>query len=288
VRPGSLINWTYRIDLPDAADTERDIRRLTRLANQTFPEAGWSDRSRTNAAPGLTRNIERFSQFLTLVGLTALVVGGVGVANAVGSFVDLKRPAIATLKCLGARGSLVFQIYLTQILILAGLGIGIGLVLGALMPFAAAAALADILPVAAGRIYPVELGLGALYGVLATLSFGLAPLGRVQRMPAASLFADRSVASPINAPLLYRFAQGLALLALAGLAFLLAGDAELALLYIGAVAAALSCCVWSPSGSCGRPGGLERSAARPSGSPSATSIARVRSPPAWCCRLVWA
>ena len=238
VRPGSLINWTYRIDLPDGRDSERDIRRLTRQANRAFPEAGWSDRARTNAAPGLTRNIERFSQFLTLVGLTALIVGGVGVANAVASFVDLKRPAIATLKCLGARGALVFQVYLAQILILAGLGIVIGLALGALMPFAAAAALADILPVAAGRVYPLELGLGALYGLLATLSFGLAPLGRVRRMPAASLFADRSVASPVSAPLAYRVAQGLALLALAGLAFLLAGDAELALLYIGAVVAA--------------------------------------------------
>ena len=86
--------------------------RVRSEAQELFPEAGWSIRSRTNAAPGLSRNIERFSQFLTLVGLTALVVGGVGVANAVASFVDLKRPAIATLKCLGARSGLVFRIYL--------------------------------------------------------------------------------------------------------------------------------------------------------------------------------
>ena len=96
-------------------------------ANRLFPEAGWSIRSRDNAAPSLSRNIERFSQFLTLVGLTALVVGGVGVANAVSSFVDLKRPAIATLKCLGAPNGVVFRIYLIQILLLAGLGIAIGL-----------------------------------------------------------------------------------------------------------------------------------------------------------------
>ena len=238
VRPGSLINWTYRIDLPEGRDGPRPIRRLMRQANRQFPEAGWSDRSRLNAAPGLTRNIERFSQFLTLVGLTALVVGGVGVANAVASFVDLKRPAIATLKCLGARGSLIFQVYLTQILIIAGLGIVIGLVIGSLMPFAAATALADIFPVAGGGLYPQQLAFGALYGLLVTLSFALTPLGRAREMPASSLLADRSVASLVTPPLPYRLAQALALLALAGLAVLMAGDRELALLYVGSVVAA--------------------------------------------------
>ena len=48
-----------------------------------FPESGFEVRSRANAAPQFQRNIERFTQFLTLVGLTALMVGGVGVANAV-------------------------------------------------------------------------------------------------------------------------------------------------------------------------------------------------------------
>ena len=121
VRPGSLITWTYRIRLPEGANDDRG-RRTGCAARPTgdFPEAGWSIRSRDNAAPSLSRNIERFSQFLTLVGLTALVVGGVGVANAVSSFVDLKRPAIATLKCLGAPNGVVFRIYLIQILILAG------------------------------------------------------------------------------------------------------------------------------------------------------------------------
>src|SRR4029079_8484191 len=110
LRPGSLVNWTYRITLPAGANATKDIGRARREANREFPEAGWSIRSRDNAAPSLSRNIERFSQFLTLVGLTALVVGGVGVANAVSSFVDLKRPAIATLKCLGAPNGMVFRI----------------------------------------------------------------------------------------------------------------------------------------------------------------------------------
>ena len=54
----------------------------------------------------LSSNIERFSQFLTLVGLTALVVGGVGVANAVRAYLDGKRGVIATFKSLGRFGRL--------------------------------------------------------------------------------------------------------------------------------------------------------------------------------------
>jgi putative ABC transport system permease protein len=93
VREGSLITWIYRIRMPEGANDLPAIGELRGLAREEFPEAGWSIRSRDNAASSLRRNIERFSQFLTLVGLTALVVGGVGVANAVASFIDLKRPA---------------------------------------------------------------------------------------------------------------------------------------------------------------------------------------------------
>lgn len=237
VRPGSLITWIYRVHLPEGANRIADAGAVRRDAERAFPEAGWSIRSRNNAAPSLRRNIERFSQFLTLVGLTALVVGGVGVANAVSSFVDLKRPAIATLKCLGATDATVFRVYLLQILALAGLGMGIGLLVGALMPFLAKAALANLVPVSAIRVYPLELGYAVLYGLLVTLGFALGPLGRARQLPAASLFADRAVHAPQKPPLLYRAAQAAVLLALATLAVRLAGDRELSLFYIGAVIA---------------------------------------------------
>lgn len=237
VQPGSLITWVYRLLLPQGANGTRAMGDVRAEALERFPEAGWSIRARTNASPGLTRNIERFSQFLTLVGLTALVVGGVGVANAVASFVDLKRPAIATLKCLGARGATIFRVYLFQILMLSGLGTLIGLAIGAILPFIARAALADLVPVSGVSFYPLELGLGALYGFLVTLCFALGPLGRAREMPATSLFADRALGSPVKPPLVYRAAQLAALLCLGALAVLLSGDGELALTYIGAVVA---------------------------------------------------
>ena len=92
------------------------------MPRSQFPEAGWEIRSRDNASPQLERNIERFTQFLTLVGLTALLVGGVGVANAVRSHLDRRRDTIATMKSLGATGGRVFAIYLVQVMAIAAIG----------------------------------------------------------------------------------------------------------------------------------------------------------------------
>src|SRR5690606_14865982 len=113
-------------------------------AKERFPLAGWNVRTHDNAAPSLSSNVERFTQFLTLVGLTALVVGGVGVANAVRSYLESKRAVIATFKSLGASGTFVVVIYLLQILMIAAIGIVAGLALGAMMPFAATAALQQL------------------------------------------------------------------------------------------------------------------------------------------------
>ena len=190
IQPGSLVEHAYKLRLP-AGSSEADIVAIREQAKARFPEAGWSIRTRSNAAPALSANIERFSQFLTLVGLTALVVGGVGVANAVRAYLDGKRGVIATFKSLGASGGFVFTVYLAQIMTIAALGIAAGLVLGALMPFAAEAALGSILPLPAEvSIYPAALGVAALFGVMVTLAFALIPLGRARDVPATALFRE--------------------------------------------------------------------------------------------------
>ncbi|RUZ77336.1 FtsX-like permease family protein, partial [Mesorhizobium sp. M7A.F.Ca.US.003.02.2.1] len=185
--------------------------------------------------PALSFNIERFSQFLTLVGLTALVVGGVGVANAVRAYLDGKRGVIATFKSLGASGGFVFAVYLVQILIIAGLGIVLGLVLGALMPFAASAALQSVIPVPAeGGFYPGALGMAALFGLLVTLAFALLPLGRARDVPATALFREMGLEGRgLPRPAYVAAAIGIALL-LAALAILFSGDQRIASIFVGA------------------------------------------------------
>ncbi len=232
IQPGSLVERQYKIRLSDGSSME-DIRSAVASANEAFPQAGWSTRSRANAAPALSANIARFAQFLTLVGLTALVTGGVGVANAVRAFLDSKRDVIATFKCLGAPGGLVTQVYLIQILIIGGLGIIIGLVLAALAPLAARAALAGVVPLpASGFFYPGALGLAILFSLLTIFVFALLPLGRARDIPASSLFRDHNMTASQPPRLLYRLSAGLAAALLASLAIYFSVDRTIAIFFL--------------------------------------------------------
>ncbi|ESZ00993.1 ABC transporter permease [Mesorhizobium sp. LNHC209A00] len=234
IQPGSLVENAYKVRLPAGADEAR-LKAIQDQAAKDFPEAGWSIRTRSNAAPALSSNIERFSQFLTLVGLTALVVGGVGVANAVRAYLDGKRGVIATFKSLGASGGFVFAVYLVQILIIAALGIVLGLVLAALMPFAASAALRSVIPVPAqGGFYPGALAMAALFGLLVTLAFALLPLGRARDVPATALFREMGLEGRgLPRPVYVVSALGIALF-LAALAILFSGDQRIASIFVGA------------------------------------------------------
>jgi putative ABC transport system permease protein len=191
LQPGSLVRWIYRLKLPDNAADDRAATQLVDNARSALPEAGWEIRSRGNASPQLERTINRFTQFLTLVGLAALLVGGVGVANAVKSHIDRRRDVIASFKALGATGRDVFTIYLTQVVVLAGIGSVIGLAAGAALPFVIVGVFGKVLPLPViPALHADELALSFIYGLLTALAFGLWPLGRVHDVPVAALFRE--------------------------------------------------------------------------------------------------
>jgi putative ABC transport system permease protein len=191
LQPGSLVRWIYRLKLPENAADERAATQVIENARSALPEAGWEIRSRANASPQLERTINRFTQFLTLVGLAALLVGGVGVANAVKSHIDRRRDVIASFKALGATGRDVFSIYLTQVVVLAGIGSVIGLAAGAALPFIIVGVFGKLLPLPViPAFHPDELALSFIYGLLTALAFGLWPLGRVHDVPVAALFRE--------------------------------------------------------------------------------------------------
>jgi putative ABC transport system permease protein len=236
IQVGSLVEYAYKIRLaPGASDAA--VQQLRRTAEAAFPSAGWSVRSRSNAAPALSANIVRFSQFLTLVGLTALIVGGVGVANAVRAYLDSKRSVIATFKCLGASGGFVFSVYLVQIMIITTLGIALGLVLGALMPVVAALTLAGILPVSSeATLYPGALLFAAVFGYLTALTFAILPLGRTREVPATALFREQGFDAAGLPRKRYIFAAVLLVAVLAGLAVFTSYDRFIASIFIGSIA----------------------------------------------------
>jgi putative ABC transport system permease protein len=190
LQPGSLVRWIYRVRLPDNA-SDRAAAALVTDTKNALPEAGWEIRTRDNASPQLERTISRFTQFLTLVGLAALLVGGVGVANAVKSHIDRRRDVIAAFKALGATGRDVFTIYLTQVIVLAGIGAVIGLAAGAALPFVMVGVFGKLLPLpVVPALHPAQLALSFVYGLLTALAFGLWPLGRVHDVPVAALFRE--------------------------------------------------------------------------------------------------
>ncbi|HEX9488641.1 MAG TPA: FtsX-like permease family protein, partial [Stellaceae bacterium] len=204
-----------------------------------FPDAGWRIREFGNAAPNLQRLIGRVTVFMTLVGLTALLVGGVGVGNAVRGYLGGKTATIATLKCLGAPGRLVFTAYLTQILALAAGGIAVGLMLGALTPALAMPLLSSFPITARLSLYPAPLLLAAVFGLLTTLAFALWPLATAREVPAASLFRDLVDPAPRRPRLGYVLATAAAALALAGLGIVTASDRFTAAWLIAGAAGAL-------------------------------------------------
>jgi len=239
IQPGSLMDWVYRVNLPPGGNLDADLARIETEAEADFPLAGWDIDTRSNASPGLRRNIERFAQFLTLVGLTALVIGGVGIANAVRAYLDTKQKVIATFKSVGASGGFVFRVYLLQIMVLAVIGIAIGLLAGAAIPFLASGFLRNVLPVeTAMGVYPQELALAVLYGVLTTLVFALWPLGKIQTISPTALFRDGADAGARLPGWPYLIAFLASAAALASAAILLSYDPFIASVFVGACAAA--------------------------------------------------
>ena len=95
IAPGSMVQYAVRATLPDPAATLAALR-------ADFPNQGWRIRDPHDAAPGVVRFIDQTSLFMTLVGLTSLLVGGIGVANGVRAWLDARARTIATLRCLGA------------------------------------------------------------------------------------------------------------------------------------------------------------------------------------------
>ncbi|WP_424812348.1 ABC transporter permease [Roseococcus sp. YIM B11640] len=187
LQPGSLVTYEYRIRLPAGASARETARELA----AAFPSASWRIRRADQAEPGVNRFLDRAASFLTLAGLTALLVGGIGVATGVRAWLEARATTIATLRCMGAPTGAIFAAYLIQVLALSALGIAIGLVLGWGLTLIAAQALGDALPIPPRiAVYPAPLAQAALYGLLTALAFALWPLGRAGRIPGAALFRD--------------------------------------------------------------------------------------------------
>jgi len=235
LQPGALVTYEYRLKLPAGADAAAWVRK----AREKFPDSGWEVRTANQASPMLQRFIDRIALFLGLVGITALLVGGIGIGSAVSYYLAGKTATIATLKSLGAPNRLIFAAYAVQIGVLTVAGIAAGLALGALVPLAAAPLVARLLPVPLHLgLHPLPLAVAAASGLLAVLMFSLLPLAAIGRVMPGALFRDIVAPARRALPWPALAATLVAGLALAALVTLTAPDRAVALWYVvGAIAA---------------------------------------------------
>lgn len=235
IQPGSLVHYLVLMKLPPG----RSAQDFRQTLDAHYDPAPWLFRDSSEATPSLKRLLDRTTLFLTLVGLTSLLVGGIGIADGTTAFVDQRLSDIAKLKCLGASNATILISHALQFALLAAIGMALGLAMGATAPWIVTAALGDRLPVEAHLgIALIPLAKAAGFGVLASITFATGPLARAAAVPGAQLLRDKV------APAARRFRPApvllvaLAALALAGFTIFISADRKLAAWFVCGGAAA--------------------------------------------------
>ncbi len=168
----------FKLPNPTAADNIASQlgKRLLQGTNGSVRPAGYNE-SRLASA------IDQLHDYLAIVGLVALLLGGIGVASGVHAFAMRKIDPVAILRCLGATSWQVLAIYTAQAAVMGFVGAAAGVVLGVAIQFAMPHVLADFLPVDVTlHLEPTAIGLGLAVGVWVALLFAMRPLVALRRV----------------------------------------------------------------------------------------------------------
>jgi putative ABC transport system permease protein len=131
----------------------------------------------------LASAIDQLHDYLAIVGLVALLLGGIGVASGVHAFVMRKIDPVAILRCLGATSWQVLTIYAAQAAVMGFIGALGGVVLGVAIQFVMPYSLKDFLPVDVEvKLAPTAIFTGLAVGVWVALLFSLRPLVALRRV----------------------------------------------------------------------------------------------------------
>jgi putative ABC transport system permease protein len=255
IKPGSRVRERYLVKLPLAMPAQPLLYELRgRLTDESARVTSYRD-----AQPQLKQFLDQLTRYLGLIGLTALFIGGIGVATTIHAFIREKLQTIAILKTVGADSGTVIGTYLLQALLLGTIGSVAGLTLGAglqhalpplvislfgtdlmtQLDFSGAFSLSSILPMLKGIVL----------GILTTLLFTLWPLLGIREINPARIFRHDVQAVETAQTWRQRLgvfdrvrmltAFGIAA-GLAGLTIWQAGNWRIGLLFIGALAAAVT------------------------------------------------
>ena len=182
---GSRSYFEYRLKLNE----DVDLNQLTSGIAEKYPLLDVRDYH--NASPNLSEVVQRLGVLLSLAGLTTLLIGGVGVSNAVRAYMDTRLSTIAIFKCVGASKNFVFNVYLTQTLLLSTIGIILGIAGGFAATSLSAAAIERMLSVPLALSFDLSnVLIVSTYGMLTALLFTLWPLACALNTTPAALFRN--------------------------------------------------------------------------------------------------
>ena len=228
IMPGSVARLSLRLLLPPEKASDSDVVTVKKDFIAAFPDSGFEIRSRAEPSPQLSRNVERFAQFLSLIGLTALVSGGIGVGNSIRGLIDRKRKTLAILKALGASGGEAARFVLFQALTVAAASSLIGAGLGLALPGLLAKILGASLPFPlAPQLDWRDAFAGVIFGLLTALAFAATPLERARALPATTLLRETAVGDIGPLGRRGRLAAALSAAALFGFALVVGADKRL-------------------------------------------------------------
>ncbi len=170
---GSTADYSAVLRLPTNADPDAFVKpfraRLTKL------DVGV--RTVTQSEQAAARATENLANFIGIVGMVALLLGGIGVASGVRAFVARKIDTVAIFRCLGASGNQVLGMYVAQAAVMGLLGALLGAIGGVVIQFLLPLAFIGLLPVDVHvSLEPTAILTGVLIGGWIALVFALRPL----------------------------------------------------------------------------------------------------------------
>lgn len=221
--PGGLISYDLRVQWPEAAEPSPDDFKAA------FPNSTWRLTTHDNASPQIQRFVNNTLQFLSLVGLSSLLIGGIGIANGLRAYFTSRMTSIAIYKMVGTPQSVLRWIYGWQIAIITLIGVGIGICVGALLPWLGLNIARDMLPFPVDVRYSLStLGVPAIFGILTMWLFALWPFGRAEKTSPLILFRHGATESNLKPAVDLLLAMLVIAILLAAFIFLTATDQRLA------------------------------------------------------------
>lgn len=201
---GQLFRASYR--MVRAPASENSIDEISTAAQESWADAGMRVRLPADAVDGLQNLLAMLNSFLSVIGVAALVAGGVGVAQATSSFLETRIASIAAFKALGADIGLIRASYALQLGGLAALGAMTGALLGAAAPLALQVFAGDRIPLPQILSFDLlPLARAFLLSILSAILFAAPSLGRAVASSPSLLFRRLSADQVTPMPRLEKF-----------------------------------------------------------------------------------